>query len=216
MLNPPRFVKAIAARRAAPIRRRVRPPHVSFNLHFRNRCVKPPALFTPVGTTTGRMADAVERLRRAALLSLIAVLTGCAGEGSDDAGNGDGNGNGPCVPPDTPSVTLSEEVQPIYTQRCAYAGCHIAPIPAEGLDLSAGVSYDATVNVPSSQQPDLDLVEPGSPDRSYLWQKIMPPPGSSLVQMPLGCPGIPPNGGCLTAMESAAIEQWILECAADN
>jgi hypothetical protein len=161
------------------------------------------------------MADAVGRLRRVASLCLLVAVGACAGEGSDD-GPGNGGGNGGCVPPDTPSVTLSQEVQPIYTRRCAYAGCHAAPVPAEGLDLSTGVSWGATVNVPSSQNPNLDLVEPGNPDRSYLWQKIAPPPGSGLVQMPLGCPGTPPVGGCLTAMEAAAIEQWILECALDN
>ena len=167
--------------------------------------------------TAGRMADGRRKLRRLACLLVLTLGASCAGEGSNGSGNGGGNGgNGTCEPPETPSVSFSQNIQPIYTQRCAYSGCHVAPAPAEGLDLAAGVSYDATVNVPSRQDSSLDLIRPGSLSGSYLWLKIDPPSGQGLVQMPLGCPGIPPAGGCLTAMELAAIQQWITECALNN
>jgi hypothetical protein len=152
------------------------------------------------------------------LLLWLITLAACAGEGSGGrGGGGGGGGNGmECVPPETPSVSYSQNVSPILVTRCAFAGCHISPNPPEGLNLEAGESYAATVGVPSRQRPAEDLVTPGDLDASYLWAKITTAQGIVGVLMPQGCPGIAPAGGCLTEMETAAIEQWILECAQDN
>lgn len=154
------------------------------------------------------------------LLLWLVALGSCAGEGSGGRGGGGGGGGGgngkECVPPETPSVSFSQNVSPILVTRCAYAGCHISPNPPEGLNLEAGQSYAAMVDVPSSQRPAENLVTPGDLDASYLWAKITTSQGIVGVLMPLGCPGIAPAGGCLTEMETAAIEQWITECAQDN
>lgn len=71
----------------------------------------------------------------------------------------------------TPQPTL------IYFQKnvfdsCATSGCHDNATQAQGLDLSAGNSLASMFGVPSSEQPLLDLIEPGDPDNSYLVDKV--------------------------------------------
>src|SRR5438094_162080 len=153
-------------------------------------------------------------LRTIAVLAIGGVLTGCAGSG------GGGGGSAPpkaCKPPATPMVCFTNNIQPIFNRSCALGGCHIGPQPAGGQDLTAGVAYSQSVNVPSTQQPRLERVKPGEPANSYLVRKIQGGPNISGVMMPQGCPGAPLNGAqCLTPDEIAAIVQWITECAPNN
>ena len=158
------------------------------------------------------------KLARALFLLVVIAAPGCAGSGSDDnnQGGGGGNGGGACTPPASASVSYDQNVSPILVSRCAYAGCHVSPNPPNGLNLEAGVSYAAIVNVAADQRPAQDLVTPGDVNASYLWLKIAAAQGIAGGPMPVGCPGIPPAGGCLTDMQTAAINQWIVECAQDN
>ncbi len=55
---------------------------------------------------------------------------------------------------------------------CATSGCHDAETASEGLDLTSGQSYANIVDVPSTQVPLLDRVEPAEPDSSYLLHKL--------------------------------------------
>ena len=146
-----------------------------------------------------------------AVLAIGGTLTGCAG------GGGGGGGAPPkpaCKPPATPSVSFSMDIQPIFNRSCALGGCHVGPVPAQGQDLTAGVAYAQSVNVASTEQPRFKRVKPGDPSNSYLVRKIQGGPNISGVLMPNGCPGVPQNGAqCLTPDESAAIVQWITECA---
>lgn len=145
---------------------------------------------------------------------LAAMLAGCAGSGDDNADNGGGNG---CEPPATPTVFLSTNVQPIYDVSCALAGCHLGAGSPGGINLAAGASWDATVDVKAVQRPKLFLVEPGNPDDSYLVRKIEGGPDIAGDLMPRGCPGAGENGAvCLTLDDISAIRQWITECALDN
>ena len=149
-----------------------------------------------------------------AVLAIGGTLTGCAG------GGGGGGGAPPkpaCKPPATPSVSFSMDIQPIFNRSCALPTCHIGPVPAGTQDLTAGVAYSQSVNVPSTQEPRLKRVKPGFPDDSYLVRKLQGGPNISGVLMPNGCPGVPQNGAqCLTADEIAAIVQWVTECAPNN
>jgi hypothetical protein len=57
---------------------------------------------------------------------------------------------------------------------CTSATCHIGPLPAGGLDLTAGVAYDQLVDQPvesiaSEQYPGIARVVPGYKGRSLLW-----------------------------------------------
>jgi hypothetical protein len=73
----------------------------------------------------------------------------------------------------------------IITPNCALSGCHSGPNPDEGLDLSAGKSYDNLVNI-ASRQSSLLLVKPGSSSESWMIKKLdaentsLMPPGSAL------------------------------------
>jgi hypothetical protein len=160
------------------------------------------------------------RLRPTRLAAAIAglLLAGCAGSGeSGGGGNNGGNGTN-CQTPPPPTVSYAGNIQPIYNRSCATStACHIGPTSGGGLQLQQGVSYGASVNQPSTQQPRLLLVKPGDPDASYLLRKIEGTPGISGLQMPQGCPGTPAGGAvCPTADEVAAIRTWIMECAPDN
>ena len=108
-----------------------------------------------------------------------------------------------------PPVSFAAVVQPIFSARCAVSGCHVAPAPAAGLDLSAGVAYANIVNVDSSQVPTSKRVFPGDAAVSYLYQKITNDPGIVGSPMPLGAFPMP-------AGEIDAIERWIAEGAANN
>jgi len=154
-------------------------------------------------------------LRTIAVLAIGGVLTGCAGSG------GEGGGGAPpkraCTTTTPPSVSFSMDIQPIFNRSCALPSCHIPPVPAQGQDLSPGVAYGQLVNVSSTEQPRLKRVKPGDPNASYLVRKIQGGPNISGVLMPNGCPGAPlAMAQCLTADESAAIVQWITECAPNN
>jgi hypothetical protein len=138
--------------------------------------------------------------------ALVAALSGCAGSGS---GGGSGGGGGGCKPPEVPTISYSTNIQPIYDASCAIAGCHIGAAPAFGLNLAAGESYDATVNVKSLERPKLLFVEPGKPDDSYLVRKVEGGPDIAGNQMPDNKPPLP-----LDQMD--AIRQWITECAPNN
>ena len=157
--------------------------------------------------TPGAMAIAV--------LAIGGTLTGCAG------GGGGGGGGAPpkpaCTTTSLPSVSFSMDIQPIFNRSCALPSCHIAPVPAQGQDLSAGVAYAQSVNAPSTEQPRLQRVKPGKPQDSYLVRKIQGEPNISGVLMPQGCPGVPlAMAQCLKPDEIAAIVQWVIECAPNN
>lgn len=105
-------------------------------------------------------------------------------------------------------VTLSGDVQPVFTQRCSGAGCHGGPAPAEGMDLSAGSAYASTVGVPANQCSDRMRVAAGDPAASYLIDKI---DGDSL------CLGTQmPKTGTLPADERQIILDWIAQGAPND
>jgi hypothetical protein len=104
-------------------------------------------------------------------------------------GDGDGSQGGDFVATFTvstpPSGTTFADVQAVFdANNCTNAGCHSGSTPSEGLNLVAGSSFANLVDVPSSQVPALDRVEPGDPANSYLIQKLE---GTAAVgfQMPL-------------------------------
>jgi hypothetical protein len=105
--------------------------------------------------------------------------------------------------------TLSSIQENVFSPSCALSGCHAGPNPQQGMDLSAGAAHDNIVNVPSNEQPDLDRVEPGQPDASYLIHKIE---GRATIvgqRMPLGREP-------LSQDEIDALRAWIADGAPDN
>jgi hypothetical protein len=87
------------------------------------------------------------------------------------------------------AVTLTEIQQLVFTPMCS--GCHSGPTSTalpSGMDLgSTADSFAALVGVASLQVPELNRVEPGDPDSSYLIDKLE---GTQTVgsRMPQGGP----------------------------
>ena len=141
---------------------------------------------------------------RGAALGLLALaVLACTDGASDPTGPG---GGGPPA-----SVTLSGAVQPIFTSRCAFAGCHAGATPQMGMDLGAGSAYANIVGVSSVQVPSMKRVVPQQPDSSYLVLKLEGRAGAVGgvgTRMPLG--------GQLTTAQIDTIRVWISAGALEN
>jgi hypothetical protein len=100
--------------------------------------------------------------------------------------------------PITPDLQSIEDN--VFTPICSK--CHIGAGAPEGLQLDAAHAYNAIVGVPSVEEPNFLLVDPGNPDESYLVLKIENAMGIEGGQMPLGENPLPQ-----ATMD--AIRQWI-------
>ncbi|HEX9100671.1 MAG TPA: fibronectin type III domain-containing protein, partial [Polyangia bacterium] len=109
----------------------------------------------------------------------------------------------------TSAITLSGQVQPIFTSSCATTACHSGARPAQGLDLSSGKSYGQLVNVLSNECSSTDRVAPGSAATSYLAWKIQGS-GSCFFGSKM------PKGATLSAADINTILGWINEGAPNN
>ena len=96
---------------------------------------------------------------------------------------------------------FAERIQPILDANCV--ACHQTGSAQQGLVLETGLAYRNLVSQ-KSRESNLELVEPGVPESSYLVHKLR---GSHLTvhgsgaQMPLG--------GSLEADDLQAIVEWI-------
>lgn len=139
------------------------------------------------------------------LFFLFLNIAACGGSSGSDAGDDDDGG-------EALSATLSSIQENIFTPTCAISGCHSATTASGGLSLAAGEAFDGLVNTPSSQLLEMNRVEPGDPDNSYLVHKI------SGTQTTVGGSGttMPQDGLALSAEEIQAITDWIEAGALDN
>ena len=95
-----------------------------------------------------------------------------------------------------------DQIQSIFDDRCVR--CHSGHTPPRGLDLSPGHSREI-IGRASSGLPEMALVEPGDPSRSYLFLKLIDrhlEAGGSGRRCPIGGPPLPPP-----AVDR--IESWI-------
>lgn len=125
------------------------------------------------------------RLARTAMV--VAALSGATPVAAQDSG------------------AFDERVVPILNQRCVM--CHVEGGALGELSLYPD-PWNRLVGVASTQSP-LKLVEPGSPEKSYLYAKLLGThgkAGGSGQRMPL-----PPDH--LDAAELETIRQWILKGA---
>ena len=83
-------------------------------------------------------------------------------------------------------ATFTRVQNQVFSTSCAFSGCHGGSSPAQGLNLSAGQSYNMIVNVASAQQPSQDRIEPNDSESSYLYLKIVGDPSISGSRMPRG------------------------------
>ena len=112
----------------------------------------------------------------AALALTVLLISGCKDQGPTDPAVSD------IVFPAS-NVSYSQHVDPLFTQRCAFGGCHYGPSPAGALDLTRP-SYEGLRNhFPA-------LVIAGEPNNSILVQKIE---GTLQPRMPYNRPPLTDN-----------------------
>lgn len=166
---------------------------------------------------TGTTRDMESRRSRSRWLPIAAAallaVAGCGGGSSGGSSGGDGGddgyGGGGGGGDDTGTTlepTLQSIQDNIFTPICTE--CHTGASAPEGLRLEDGMSYGMLVNVASSQVPELDRVEPGDPDNSYMIRKLE---GTNSVgeRMPFG-------GPYLDQADINVIRQWITDGASET
>jgi PKD repeat protein len=102
--------------------------------------------------------------------------------------------------PETPNVNFNLQIQPIFSMNCVACHTELAT-NSGGLDLDPGDAYGELVDMESTEAPGVKLVESGSPERSYLMEKInatTPQIGTSMR------PGDP-----MSPTDRALIRDWI-------
>ncbi len=72
--------------------------------------------------------------------------------------------------PNEEAVSYSAHLEPLVVAHCL--NCHDSEEAKAKLVLDPGVGYERLVGPRSRQQPEMALVEPGDPGRSYLWLKL--------------------------------------------
>jgi hypothetical protein len=75
----------------------------------------------------------------------------------------------PEVPKEQP-VYYSVHLEPLVIAHCLR--CHESGEAKAKLVLDPGTGYQRLVGPRSTQKPEMALVEPGDPERSYLWLKL--------------------------------------------
>jgi hypothetical protein len=75
----------------------------------------------------------------------------------------------PEVAPGEP-VSYTAHLEPLVVAHCV--GCHESEDAKAELVLDPGLGYERLVGPRSIQDPNMALVEPGDPRRSYLWLKL--------------------------------------------
>ena len=118
---------------------------------------------------------------------------------------GPGQWGAPSAVGPIPGSTLSGNVQPTFTARCANSeACHGG---GRAPDLLQGSTWDSTFGVPSGEDPGKSYVTPFDGGGSYLLDKVLGIQSAG-ARMPLG-----------TSLDAAQIDEirnWILEGAANN
>ena len=144
----------------------------------------------------------VFHLRVAIGLFLLAGVA-CAGDGTGLDGDDGGD-----------EVTLSGDVQPIFTGNCALPGCHVGSSPEEGMSLGAGQTFSNVVNVQARQLSTMNRVTPNQPDNSYLVHKVQG------THLDVGVDGsgsrMPLNRSPLSQSDIDLIRAWIQAGAQSN
>jgi uncharacterized beta barrel domain-containing protein DUF5777 len=99
----------------------------------------------------------------------------------------------------------------LLRSRCAMAGCHAGTDAAQGLRLETDRIYRSAVNVRARTDPKTLRVMPGSPDRSLLYLKLLPP-DQGLYRGPRMPYAMDP----LSEEEIALVRRWIDSFPADR
>lgn len=126
----------------------------------------------------------------------------------------------PCIDIDPAAAvegpaTLSSIHETIFVPNCTFSSCHGSQAPVAGLDLDATDLHGSLLSHPVQANTDLSLVDPGSPETSWLYQLIaqcdpLDRDGVSVRHMPLNSPRLLDPGLV------AKVRQWIEGGAPNN
>ena len=136
--------------------------------------------------------------------------SGSTSDGTSDGttgSTGDGTGStGAAVP------TFDADIWPIINANCNNGGnCHVDNGGGTGgLNMSMDVAYANLVNAASNDFNNIDRIEPGDTDTSYVWLKLNGDNSIMGNQMPAG------GGAPLGMTDLDTIEAWILGGAPEN
>ena len=123
------------------------------------------------------------------LVALVWTGTSCSGPTTSTDMVFDSAAEGP--------ATFAQVQETIFDVSCALSGCHG---DSAWPNLSAEQAYDNIVRLESSR--GMALVEPGDPDNSYLYLKLLADADIDGVRMP-------PNGPYLTPAALETVRTWI-------
>jgi hypothetical protein len=140
---------------------------------------------------------------------MLVSLSSCYETSYDKAVAKLGNGSQPPPPPPPGGFgpTFSEIQANVFTPTCATSNCHAGAVLGAGLDLTSANSYAMLVGVASTQNAGVQRVNPGSPNNSYLVQKLE---GSGATGSRM------PPSGALPQADVTTIRQWISDGAIDD
>ena len=129
-------------------------------------------------TRSDRAARRRSRSSAAALLALalaVALAAGCTEKLV-------------APPPPPPEFGTPDSVQQVFTQHCAFDGCHGGASPQQGMSLSdARTSYLAIVDVAANErQGQFKRIAPGDSANSYVVMKLRADPRIGGAPMPFG------------------------------
>jgi hypothetical protein len=158
-----------------------------------------------------------------ACLPLAISAASCSSDSNPPTTPGCNNFNYATYMPASTSLTLANDIMPIFAANCALAtACHskgtamppvLGDVPGMMTTTAADVSA-AIVGVKSVEVPALNFVTAGDPQNSYLMRKVESDnPGCGLActsTPPAGCMTRMPNGATpLSAADQGKIRDWI-------
>lgn len=100
------------------------------------------------------------------------------------------------------SVSYSMHLEPLIIAHCL--SCHESEEAKGKLVLDPGLGYERLVGPRSIQVPEMALVAPGDPERSYLWLKLQ-----HVTEEGKGMPRTPTGSKKLRESELELYRRWI-------
>jgi len=139
----------------------------------------------------------------------------------------------------TPSVSFETEVLPLFRRSCTFSSCHGSPTDGKaklylgpkksdtGTTIDSAFRQqliDGLVDVASQTAPEMDLVEAGDPDKSFLMLKVdgchneagltCKTQTGSKSKKP--CGDVMPQNGVLCAEDRDLLRRWIAQGAQND
>ena len=82
---------------------------------------------------------------------------------------------------------MPDSIQQVFTENCAFDGCHAGPTPQQGMNLSdPRTSWLLIRGVPSNERSQFMRIAPGDSADSYIVMKLRNDPRKGGQPMPLG------------------------------